>query len=153
MSLGVVICWWFSNSSRLSRIIKNLLLVLESNLGSKGLKINNKKTKILISNHNTPTQVDNSKYPCGICSIGVGKNSIYCNSCKHWVHQCCTNLQLLRENLDFKCCRWFGHLQHRSNDNLPKKVMDFQIPGANIRGGQKKKKWIHTVKKNWNRWC
>ena len=46
----------------------------KSNLESKGLKINNKKTKLLTSNHNAPTQIDNSKYPCGVCSKGVGKN-------------------------------------------------------------------------------
>lgn len=33
------------------------------------------------------------------------------------------------------------------NDSWPKKVMDSQIPGANIRGGQRKK-WIHNVKKD-----
>ena len=42
--------------------------------------------------------------------------------------------------------RWFGHLEHMSNDNWPTKVMDFQIPGATITvGHKKKKKWIPNV--------
>ena len=82
----------------------------KSNLESKGLKIKNKKTKILIGNYNTPSQVDNSKYPCGVCSKVVCKNSIYCNYCKHLVHQHCTDLWVLREDPDFKCRRCRGDI-------------------------------------------
>ena len=46
----------------------------------------------MISNHFVLSQVDNSKNPFGVFTKRVGKNSIYCNYCKHWVDQHCTNL-------------------------------------------------------------
>lgn len=105
LSLRVVVCWWLSNCSRRSRIIKDPFPVLEAKLESKGLKINNKKTKILISIHKAPSPVDNSKYPGGVCSNGVSKYSIYCNYQKHCINHRCTNLRVLREDPDFNCRR------------------------------------------------
>ena len=48
------------------------------------------------------------------------KNSIYCNYCKHWVHQCCTNLRVLREDPNFKCqrCRGDSDPLHPQLDNI-----------------------------------
>ena len=43
--------------------------------------------------------------------------------------------------------RWFGHLEHMSNDNWPTKVVYFQIPGAIIGGGHRKRKRIYNMKK------
>ena len=34
-----------------------------------------------------------------------------------------------------------------NNDTWPKRILDYQVPGTNIKGGQKKK-WIHNVKKD-----
>ena len=52
-----------------------------------------------------------------------------------------------KDVLRYSRLRWFGHIESMPNDNWPKKVMDFQIPGANIRGAQKKKR-IHNVKED-----
>ena len=27
------------------------------------------------------------RWPCGVCSKGVGSNSIQCSSCQKWVHK------------------------------------------------------------------
>lgn len=40
-----------------------------------------------------------------------------------------------------------GHLEHMSNDNWPIKVVYFQIPGAIIGGGHRKRKRIYNMKK------
>src|SRR3989442_1392205 len=38
-------------------------------------------------------QVENSgKYPCGIYRKGVDVNSIYCSSCKKWIHRGCSGV-------------------------------------------------------------
>ena len=41
----------------------------------RGLKVNLEKTKLLV------TGVRGGRYPCGVCSRGVGVNSILCISC------------------------------------------------------------------------
>ena len=50
----------------------------------------------------------NGKFPCGVCSKGVGRNSIRCPTCAKWVHQRCTNIPVLRNDPDFKCRRCRG---------------------------------------------
>ena len=29
------------------------------------------------------------RWPCGVCSKGVGSNSLQCTSCQKWVHKKC----------------------------------------------------------------
>src|SRR3989442_329902 len=53
-------------------------------------------------------QVDNSgKYPCGVCREGVDDNSIWCTSCKKWIHKRCSrvvgSLAKAAKVGDFKC--------------------------------------------------
>jgi len=31
--------------------------------------------------------LDAARWPCGVCSRGVGSNSIQCTSCQKWVHK------------------------------------------------------------------
>ena len=33
------------------------------------------------------------KWPCRVCSKGVGRNSIQRNSCQKWVHKKCTGIK------------------------------------------------------------
>ena len=69
------------------------------------------KTKIMPSAHNAPKATDSSEFPCGVCSNGVGSNSIQCNTCKLWVHKRCTNLKgRLKPNPDFKCKKCKGEI-------------------------------------------
>ena len=32
------------------------------------------------------------RWPCGVCSKGVGRNSLQCNSCQKWVHKKCSGI-------------------------------------------------------------
>jgi len=33
------------------------------------------------------------RWPCGVCSKGVGSNSLQCNSCQKWVHKKCRGIK------------------------------------------------------------
>ena len=69
------------------------------------------KTKIMPSAHNAPKATDSSEFPCGVCSNGVGSNSIQCNTCKLWVHKRCTNMKgRLKPSPDFKCKKYRGEI-------------------------------------------
>ena len=61
------------------------LEVWRVNLENKGLRVNMKKTKIMFSGVNMDTLIDTGVWPCGVCRSGVGRNSIFCSGCKHWV--------------------------------------------------------------------
>ena len=91
--------------------LKSRFQLWKLNLESKGLKVNIGKTKVLFSKHDSAQQVDISKHPCGVCNSGVGRNSIYCHSCSHWIHHRCTNLCVLREDPDFVCKRCRGEIE------------------------------------------
>ena len=47
------------------------------------------------------TNVHNSVYsplvavgwPCGVCTKGVGSNSLQCTSCQKWVHKKCSGIK------------------------------------------------------------
>ena len=79
------------------------------NLENKGLRVNMKKTKIMFSGVNMDTLVDSGAYPCGVCRTGVGKNSIFCQGCKHWVHKKCSGIRgRLVEDENFRCNRCCG---------------------------------------------
>ena len=58
----------------------------KAELSDKGLKVNTKKTKTMISKPGASPVQKTGKYPCSVCSKGVGSNSIQCTKCKQWVH-------------------------------------------------------------------
>ena len=33
------------------------------------------------------------RWPCGVCSKGVGSSSLQCNSCQKWVHKKCSGIK------------------------------------------------------------
>ena len=33
------------------------------------------------------------RWPCGVCSKGVGSNSLQCTSCQKWVHKQCSGIK------------------------------------------------------------
>ena len=43
------------------------------------------------------------RYPCGVCSRGVGVSSILCISCNKWCHKRCSGLGRLGPAVDFRC--------------------------------------------------
>ena len=48
----------------------------KAELSAKGLKVNTKKTKTMISKSGAGPVQKTGKYPCSVCSKGVGSNSI-----------------------------------------------------------------------------
>ena len=58
----------------------------------KGLRVNMKKTKIMISGLGLNLLQDSGKFPCAVCRRGVARNSIECSKCKMWVHKKCSGI-------------------------------------------------------------
>ena len=67
----------------------------------KGLRVNAGKKKVMWYRPGPPAEF--SKFPCAVCHTWVGSISIFCNSCKHWVHKKCSGLKRLTKDPDYKC--------------------------------------------------
>ena len=76
----------------------------KAELSTKGLKVNTKKTKIMISKPGAGPVQKTGKYPCSVCSKGIVSNSIRCTKFKQWVHARCSRVKgRLAEVKDFVC--------------------------------------------------
>ena len=84
------------------------LLSWEVVMEEKGLRVNAGKTKIMICGKGLDLVQSSGKFPCAICHTGVGSNSIFCNSCKHWVNRKCSGLKLLTKDPKYRCTRCQG---------------------------------------------
>ena len=58
----------------------------------KGLRVNMKKTKILISGIDLDLLEESGKFPYGVCLKAVGVNSILCSTCSLWIHKKCSGI-------------------------------------------------------------
>ena len=91
--------------------LENLNIQLQawkSSLDIGGLRINVGKTKILGSSDEAQKPTRNVKWPCGVCSKGVGVNSILCQTCNLWIHKRCSGVKgtLKKESMfRFKKCK------------------------------------------------
>ncbi|KAK3868503.1 hypothetical protein Pcinc_026104 [Petrolisthes cinctipes] len=82
------------------------LKTLRKALESKGLRVNVTKTKVMISGCNVGKPPEKGKFPCSVCGKGVGSNSIFCGTCKHWVHKKCIGITgRLKDDKRFMCKR------------------------------------------------
>ena len=45
---------------------------------------------------------------CAVCRTGVGRNRIFCNGCKHWVHKKCSGIKCLAKDPDYRCTQCQG---------------------------------------------
>ena len=80
-----------------------------SKMEKKGLKVNNGKTKLMVSGSNLDVLRKSEKYPCGSCQAGVGRNAIQCGGCRQWVHKKCSGIKgPLTSDLNFRCARCLG---------------------------------------------
>jgi len=59
----------------------------KDNVESKGMRVNMSKTKLMISGEHQKVRQKAVRWPCRVCSKGVGSNSIQCSSCQKWVHK------------------------------------------------------------------
>ena len=81
------------------------LLTWKDAMEEKGLRVNAGKMKIMICDMGLDLLQSSGKFPWTICRTGVGSNSIFCNSCKHWMHKKCSGLKLLTKDPDYRCTR------------------------------------------------
>ena len=67
-------------------------LIRKFNMSKKGMVVNSSKTKYMVSGETAP-KVNRGKFPCAVCSVGVGNNSILCKSCNKWCHKRCSGVR------------------------------------------------------------
>ncbi|XP_057307369.1 uncharacterized protein LOC130645400 [Hydractinia symbiolongicarpus] len=80
-------------------------------LEEKGLKVNTAKSKVMISSIAAKCDLVVGKWPCGVCRKGVGSNSFFCQTCKHWVHKKCSSISgRLRAYIQFVCKHCKGEI-------------------------------------------
>ena len=81
----------------------------------KGLRVNMGKTKVMRCMTGAGLVRKSGKYPCGICSEGVGSNSIQCISCQQWIHKKCSGIKgKLTTSSDYRCGRCTGRIPEKS---------------------------------------
>ena len=66
-------------------------------------RVNTGKTKIMICGMGLNLLWISGESPCTVCYTGVGSNSIFCNSYKHWVHKKYNGFKRLTEDSDYRC--------------------------------------------------
>ena len=60
---------------------------------SKGMRVNMNKTKVMMSGERQKVRQKAVRWPCGVCSKGVGSSSLQCSSCQKWVHKKCSRIK------------------------------------------------------------
>ena len=81
-------------------------------LESKGLKINTRKTKVVVSG--SERELFKSKIdPCGVCGRRVMANSVLCTKCGNWVYSKCAKIKraTIRLATHFVCSRCKGIME------------------------------------------
>ena len=85
------------------------LRVWKKSMEDRGLRVNMPKTKCMVSGEGLDILEDVGAYPCAVCRTGVGRNSIHCSSCLHWVHHRCSQIEgSIKEDPDYVCPRCRG---------------------------------------------
>ena len=69
----------------------------------KGLRVNARKTKIMICGMRLDLLQGSGEFPYAVCRTEVGSNSIFCKGCKHWVHRKCSGPKRLTEDPHYRC--------------------------------------------------
>jgi len=57
------------------------------------MRVNMNKTKVMISGQWQKVTQKTVRWPYGVCSRGIGNNSIQCTSCQKWVHRKCSGIK------------------------------------------------------------
>ena len=99
------------------------LKVWKEGMVYKGLRVNMKKTKLMVSGTGLDLLCDSGAFPCAVCQSGVGVKSIQCSQCMYWVHKKCSGVRgRLAEDPDYICPRCCD--QARPIDNRPVTQVD-----------------------------
>jgi len=77
----------------------------KDNVESKSMRVDMNKTKVMISGERQKVRQKAVRWPCGVCSKGVGSNSLQCNSCQKCVHKKCSGIKgsMLKVAKSFIC--------------------------------------------------
>ena len=70
----------------------------KDNVESKGMRASMNKTKVMISGERQKVRQKAARWPCGVCSKGVGSNSLQCTSLSFvtiYTHMQCTDLMTI----------------------------------------------------------
>ena len=87
-------------------------------LQEKGMKINVNKTKAFYTRRNF-ARMQMRKYPCSVCGKGMGRNSMQCTKCKHWVHKRCSGVhESLTREKDFTCKKCIPGVVFEDEDKM-----------------------------------
>ena len=90
----------------------------KNGMENRGLRVNMKKTKLMISDAGLDVLCDSGAFPCAVCRSGVGANSISCSWCKLLVHKKCSGIKgRLNVTPDYVCLRCLD--QARPIDGRP----------------------------------
>ena len=82
------------------------LKVWKEGMECKGLRVNMKKTKFMVSGPGLDLLRDSVAFPCAVCRSGVGVNYIQCLQCMYWVHKKCSGVRgRLAEDPVYVCPR------------------------------------------------
>ena len=59
------------------------------------------------------------KYPYFVCGKGVGRNSVQCTKCQHWVHKRCSGVHgSLTKEKDFTCRKCIPGVLFQNEDEM-----------------------------------
>ena len=64
----------------------------KDNVESKDMRVSMNKTKVMVSAERQKVHQKAVRWPCEVCSEGVGSNSLQCTSCQKWVHKKCSGI-------------------------------------------------------------
>ena len=68
------------------------------------MRVNFKKTKMMLSSETTGKATMKGKFPSAVCRKGVGSNFTLCQFCRCSVHKRCSSIRgKLREDGKFPC--------------------------------------------------
>ena len=80
--------------------LRNKFLKWKDAFGSKGLKVNIGKTKIMVCGDITKDGMFKSKVdPSGVCSLRVKANTVLCAQCGKWIHGKCAGVKMVTTKL------------------------------------------------------
>ena len=96
----------------MSNNLEDLKIQLQAwgtSLDIQSLRVSIRKTKILGSSGKAQKATSNFKWSCGVCSKGVGVNSILYQTCNLWIHKRCSGLKgTLKKESMFRCKKCKG---------------------------------------------
>ena len=82
------------------------------------MKINVNKTKAFYTRRNF-VRMQMRKYLCSVCGKGVGRNSVQCTKCQHWVHNRCAGVHgSLTQEKDFTCKKCIPGVLFKDEDKM-----------------------------------